>query len=276
MGVPIKPQQNFTVVRQIANHTDTDTYYVRAVIRNAYTDAILDTLNLTDRGSQRFSKNWQAPADTSGQGFYISIVTSVYTDSGYTTKSANYGDEENTHLVMELPNVSQRFGGGGTLDSYTIRRIVSEELAKLPVPKEIDLSAFPKQREYEMRWDEVLGAINGLKEALPKETDLSPMLSKLSEAIELIKNKPVTPETDLSPVLSLLDDIKKGMEANYSDVAGIVNDFGEDIKRSVARNMEGVLNRAQFKISPIQLGFQGIKPEKKEKEPELDIKKLSL
>src|SRR5947209_2026571 len=112
MSLILHPQNSFTVVRQIANHLDTDTNYVRAVIRNAYTDAIIDTLDLTDKGSQRFSKNWQVPADPSGQGFYISIVTSVYTDSGYTTKNPNYGDEENTYLVQDRVPLA-RHGGGG-------------------------------------------------------------------------------------------------------------------------------------------------------------------
>ena len=82
MCLTLQPQASFTLVRQIANHTDSSTYYVRAVIRNAYTDELISTLDLTDRGSQRFSKNWQVPADPSGEGFYLSIVTSVYTDSG--------------------------------------------------------------------------------------------------------------------------------------------------------------------------------------------------
>src|SRR3954451_7251835 len=99
--VPLKPQQWFTVVRQIANHLDADTNYVRAVIRNAYTDAIVATLDLDNKGGQRFTKNWRVPADPSGQGFYVSIVTSVYTDAGYTTKNENYGDEENTYFVSD-------------------------------------------------------------------------------------------------------------------------------------------------------------------------------
>src|SRR3954470_5696834 len=125
--MPLQPQGNFTIVRQIANHLDSDTNYVQAVIRNAYTDAIIDTLDLTDKGGQRFKKDWQVPADPSGQGFYISVVTSVYTTSGYTTKNSNYGDEENTYLVQD--RVLAR--GGGSLDAYTVRKIVQDEIAKI-------------------------------------------------------------------------------------------------------------------------------------------------
>ena len=135
-------QQNFTVVRQISNHLDTDTNYVRAVIRNAYTDAIIATLNLTDRGSQRFSKNWQVPADPVGEGFYISIVTSVYTDSGYTTKNASYGDEENTYLVQDrLNTLGGR--GGSNVDYIRLRKIVEEV-----VRQEIDKTEKQEAKDY--------------------------------------------------------------------------------------------------------------------------------
>ena len=93
----LAPNTTFAIVRQIEDHTDSATYYVQAVIRNAQTDALIATVNLTDQGSRRFSKNWQVTADASGQGFYISILTSVYTNSGYTTKSQNYGDKMETY-----------------------------------------------------------------------------------------------------------------------------------------------------------------------------------
>jgi len=95
------PQKEFTVVRQISNHIDTNEYFVRAVIRYAYTDTLITNLDLDLKGDQRYSKNWQTPADVSGQGTWISIVTSVYTDSGHTTKSENYGDEVDTYLVRD-------------------------------------------------------------------------------------------------------------------------------------------------------------------------------
>ena len=89
--IQLTPQKIFTIVRGLENHIDTATYYVQAVIRNSRTNAIIDTINLTDRDGYRFSKEWQVPADPSGEGLVIDIVTSIYTDSGYTTKSENYG-----------------------------------------------------------------------------------------------------------------------------------------------------------------------------------------
>lgn len=234
----LQPLNSFTVVRQIPDHTDLSTNYVRAVIRNAYTDAIIATLNLTDQGSQRFSKNWQVPADSSGQGFYISIVTSVYTDSGYTTKNTNYGDDENTYLIQDRL-LNQRGGGRASLDAYTVRRIVQEELDKLPKPDPVEI---PPQKEYEMRWDEILAAIKAIDtktESIPTEkTDLQPVIDAIERAQQAIEEKEVTPPTDLSPVLSHLDQGKTDDELNIEELKsfleGMESKLGDTIQTSIA------------------------------------------
>ena len=191
MSLVLQPQGSFTVVRQIANHTDTNTYYVQAVIRKAYTDEIIDTIQLTDRGAQRFSKNWQVPADPSGQGFYISIVTSVYTDSGYTTKSENYGDEENTYLVQE--RVLHLAGGGG-LDAFTVRQIVREELGKLP-PQE----PFPPIPPG--RWDEVLTGIAELRD----DKNVLAAIAKVQKVVDSLPKE--IPPTNLESVTERQDEL---------------------------------------------------------------------
>ena len=98
----INPASTFPICRQIANHTDTGTYYVRGVIKDAINDSVLATVDLDDKGSQYFRYNWKVVYDNvMARGRYITIVTSVYTDSGYTTKSENYGDEINTYLLRK-------------------------------------------------------------------------------------------------------------------------------------------------------------------------------
>src|SRR5574337_612585 len=100
----LEPREYFTIARGLEDYTDSTTYYVRAVIRNARTDALIDTVNLTDNGNRRFTKAWQVPADPSGLGFYIIVTTTVYTDSGYTTKAENYLERFEEHLVQNRPN----------------------------------------------------------------------------------------------------------------------------------------------------------------------------
>lgn len=239
----LRPQRNFTVVRQLANHLDTSTYYVRAVIRDAFTDEILATLDLDDKGSQRFSKNWQVVADPSGLGREISIVTSVYTDSGYTTKSENYGDEENSHLIEDA-----RIGGmgGGGVDYYVIRKIIQEELGELPKPDPVVIPEMPK-----MKWDEVLTAITNIKEALPS----SEKLARLDRIIELITtarkegkdqhnaivqalteistklDSTAPTEVDLSPVLQAIEKTNTPLPDHGPEYLAILKDIRDALVR---------------------------------------------
>ncbi len=161
MSVILQPLVDFGLSRQIANHLDTGTYYVQAKVYDV-DGVLIDTVNLTDKGSQRFQTRWRVPADTSGQGKYVSVVTSVYTDSGYTSKSENYGDEETTYLIFDRVMPAMRGGGGGSLSRRDIRDVVAEELDKR-TPEPIK---FPKQPE--MRWKKVQKPFRKPTEAIGK------------------------------------------------------------------------------------------------------------
>src|SRR5437764_15317604 len=92
----IDPGQNFDIFYFIRNHLDSATYYVRAVIYDVRTGDVLSTNNLTQSpGNARlFAATIQAPADPVGYGRNILSVATVYTDSGYTTKSTDYEEQE--------------------------------------------------------------------------------------------------------------------------------------------------------------------------------------
>lgn len=246
MSLVLQPQNAFTVVRQISNHLDTDVNYVQAVIRNAYTDAIIETIQLDDKGGQRFTKNWQVPADTLGQGFYISIVTSVYTDSGYTTKNANYGDEESTYLVQE--RVMRLGGGGGGVDAYTVRQIIKEELAKIPTPEPVDL---PEQ--VPVRFDEVLAAIARVGEKITQPKDapsLSPVLAGLSAVQKAIDAKEVTPATDLAPVIQQVAQAADASDLERQVIKGFLQELADNvinlIKSTIRKEFEAVQWTSKF------------------------------
>lgn len=197
----LRPQRNFTVVRQLANHLDASTYYVRAVIRDSYTDEILATLNLDDKGGQRFTKSWLVAPDPSGLGRDISIVSSVYTDSGYTTKSENYGDEENGYLI-EANNLIGR-GGGSGIDAYTVRKIVKEELEK--VIKEPEKVVFD--------YDRILQAIP--QPTIQEPVDLSPVLKAIKNKkidLEPVIQKIEENKVDIAPVLETLKEMNEEVE----------------------------------------------------------------
>lgn len=277
MSVDLYTQKTFTVVRQIGNHLDTAPYYVKAVIRNAYSDEIIDTLELEDKGAQRFKKDWRVPADPSGEGFYISIVTSVYTDVGYTTK-AEYADEENTYLVIDPPRRNQ---GGGGLARRDIRDIIQEEiepirglvqeLSKRKPEKPV------KPKEYTMRWDEILTAIAGLQKTLkpekPEKVNLGPVLQAVSEVKQAVKDKEVTPETNLSPVI---EQLKRSVDT----IMGMLEGVGEGLIKAAMEGIRDELGRVEWTSSFTTSAKKGEMPkverEAPQQEEEIDIKSLAL
>ena len=277
MSLILHPQNSFTVVRQIANHLDSATYYVRAVIRNAYTDATIDTLDLTSRGSQRFSKNWQVPVDTSGQGFYISIVTSVYTDSSYTTKSENYGDEETTYLVQDRVPLGRGAGAGG-VDYFRLREIVKDELEKAK-PKEPEPIQFPEIPKYEMRWDEILAAVKNIEVKAEKidqkETDLSPVLDALNDVKQAVVDKEVTEATDLTPVLERLSDDKEDNGISMQEVNAKLDAMKVELEEAIASNIRTAISETEF-TSTFATRAQPKKAAKSEEEPAIDPKQFAI
>lgn len=272
----LQPGNNFSIVRQIPNHTDTATYFVRAVIRNAYTDAIIETLDLTDKGSQRFSKNWQVPQDSSGQGFYISIVTSVYTDSGYTTKSDNYGDDENTYLIQDRIAMLGGRGGGVGVDYERVRRIVREEVAKVDRWKDIltSLEAISEkiQPPEKTNLEPVLIAIEETKAKIrpPEKVKFAPVLAKIDEAIAVIREKEVTPATDLTPVLDRLASDKEDIEVNLKGLKESVEEVGGGIKTELASSTQELKKDLEGKS--FITSFSPVAPKENRK---LDIKRLA-
>lgn len=249
----LQPQNSFTITRQIENFLDTDTNYVQAVIRNGYTDAIIATVPLVSRGGQRFSANWQVPADPQGQGFYISVVTSVFTDAGYTTKNQNYGDQENTYLVQDrLTNMRQ---GGAGFDPYLLRKMIKEELANIPPPEPVKM---PK-----MRFGEVLTAIREAVDTIkgdevetpepPEKVDLQPVLDAIQRLETSVAEKEVTPETDLSPILTQLSqDNEKGELTTvqlHQALSAIVQELGAKIDALPAK-VSDIVESMELSIAP--------------------------
>lgn len=280
----IRPQRYFTVVRQIANHLDTNTYYVRAVIRDAFTDEILSTLNLDGKGGQRFSKAWLAAPDPSGEGREISIVTSVYVDSGYSTKSENYGDEENSH-VIEARQLGGHGSGGGSLGSSDFRRIIREELESMEKPEPVKV---PKPKKVEMRWDDVLGAIESIPSRVEtKETDLSEIRNDMEEIKRMIVDKEVTPPVDLSLVVDAIREFmvreREDSDESESSLVSVMKMIQVSLVKEVGETIERALRSVQWTSTFTTSAEKGEvpdakieeEPEGKEEERPVDISRLT-
>lgn len=271
----LQPQKNFTVVRKLSNHTDATTYYVRAVVRNALTDDILATLDLVKKtGEQRYTKDWQVPADPQGQGTQITIETSVYTDSGYTLKSENYGDEVADHIIR---NDTRRLGGGGGIDAFTVRSIIQEELDKRK-PAPIEFPEIPTPKEYEMRWDEVFGAIAELRDAVERiqPTNLTTVYNGLDALARAISEKEVTPKTDLTPVLERLDDIEESGEMKHEDNKSFMDGMEQKLVELIGKEMRDELSRTKFVSQFTTAAVSNDTPKQQTASgPVFDLKKLA-
>lgn len=209
--IQIRPSSTFPIVRQIADPTDSATYYVRAVVRDSISGVTLDTVNLVDQGGQRFTYNYPAPQDGSGFGRYIDVTTTVYSDSGYTTRTGVYADENQTYVVKEYTgNLGGAGSGGSDINYKKIRALLKEVIDE---QEKVEMPEMPEQKDLmpaivalESR---IVGAISALpKPEKPEKIDLAPVLEKIDEAINTfliaIDQKEVTPETDLSPILNAL------------------------------------------------------------------------
>ena len=190
--ISLSPREKFTIVRGLGDHTDATTYYVRAVIRNSRTDELIATVDLDDSGDGlRFIKQWQVPADPSGQGFYIDITTSIYTDSGYTTKTTKYYDEYDTYLIAERMNPNLGFGGGTDVDYKKIQRMITEAVSGIPKAEKVSI---PK-----IDLTTVLDAISDVQHAIssidiPKaeSIDFRPIITKLDQIISVVSDKEIS------------------------------------------------------------------------------------
>lgn len=242
----LNPKETFVIARGISDPSDSSTYYVQAVIRNAKTDALLDTVNLTDRTGGRFSKIWEVPADTSGLGFYITITTRVYTDSGYSVLS-DYMQETATYLIQERVNAFLGSGGGSgpDIDYKRIASIFKDALTKafssMPKPSPVDLKP-------------VLSLLKSVKQSVeeieipePKEVNLSALedgVKRTLEAVEAIK----IPEPQ--SLDSIIDVIEEGQRTHESEVKEIVDEM-RDVLIELGDTMAGYISNAAKRFDAI-------------------------
>jgi len=230
----LRPTELFTIARQLDDPLDTDTYFVQAYVRKAIDDTLLDTVNLTDKTDQRFRGDWEVPADGGGEGFYVTVTTKVFTDSGYTSESDIYGREEREYLVQDRMNPNLGGSGGGSdVDYKKVRKIIKEELEKIeyPVSDKVDLTSL------KMAIDEAKAEIMMIDIPTPEKTDLAPVLGEISRAIKAIEDKHI-PEplvTDLS-----------GLEDTLKDNKDDVKDLMADTKKTLSKVLNAVKLDAEY------------------------------
>jgi len=187
----LHPGEQFPLVFLIGDHTDTATYFVRAVIRRSSNRETLSTVDLTDRGSRLFDGTWQVADDTSGRGMWINITYTIYENSAYTIRSARYHEDQYDYLVIDRLS-SGGVGGGFDFNYKQLRKIVAEEVRKIKTADLADALV-------------LLRKIGSDVSRIPTENvDLQPVISRVGDAIKAVD---AIEPPDFAPVLNAIKGI---------------------------------------------------------------------
>ena len=209
----LNPTESFPIVRVLEDHTDTSTNYVQAVIRDATTDALIDTVSLTDKGNRRFSKVWKVTYDNAfGQGRFIVITTTVYTDSSYTEKNPNYAEKAETYLIQTRWSPTLAGAGSGGIDYREIAKVVAEVLDRKKLPE----IAAKLETPTVFPTEEILKGVEKIVGKIPEpiETDLSLVEKGLSGVVKAVESIPKPKDIDFSPIIKEL----KNLNSKIQDV----------------------------------------------------------
>lgn len=239
----LNPAETYVVNRILKDWADPTTYYVQAKVYDAGNRAVLETLNLTDNGSRWYSKSYRVP-DT-GQtrdGRRLIVITSVFTDSGYSVRSNNHYDEVEEILVLQHLDASVAFGGGGGFDYDTIARLFKTILEEALKPKElaegevaeveepIELKITRCMEAFASKLLAPLAEIKGAVDVLPKEfkqekVDLAGVLEMLDHTARMVAAIPTKHEkVDLD---SVVDKFGKGLRALEAAIKAEISGQGK-------------------------------------------------
>lgn len=199
----IQPQINYPISRLLPDLFDSVTYYVQAVVRNATTNAVLATIPLASQGNRIYASLWRTPADTSGQGLYITITSTAYTDAGFTMQSTKYAAASDTFMIYDQFHLVQSLGMQiNALASVDIDYKKIESLLRAVLKKEIKIPTY-EQIDHTK-------AIAGIYTHLLE-------LKTIAGAIKMPEPTEITP-TDLSPVLAAFTGIHEHIEKRFDNM----------------------------------------------------------
>ncbi len=293
------PSQPYTLSYFITDHTDNNTYYVRAVVYDASTGEILDTQNLTRQttNTRLFSKVAQAPGDSSGHGRRIVVVATAYEDSGYVTKSSIYQEQSENYIVIKAGAGLTLGGGYGTGVDYRsindaiiagidpISKYLKKIFEKLDTVS-IAISTIPVDKFNPQPILDTLSNLSKKISLLPTDKfDATELLSKIEDVKKAIISKEITPKTDLSAVMEAFSKLDKLVSENHSENLSTIKPLIDSIKESLPplldKYVKEVVSKQKFTLEPVGLEVKGNAedktktPVKKETGVPFDIEKLT-
>jgi hypothetical protein len=271
----ISPGENFDIFYFVRNPLDSTTYFVRAKLYDVRTGELLDTIALdqSPTNARLFIKTVQAPPDPSGYGRNIVAIASVYTDSGFTTQSDSYEEQEQYYLIKEVAPVL----GGGGVDMRALRDMVEGIVTK-------GLSGLPPHPEpQEFPSEALFGAIGALQREVnrvPKEIDLSEVSKRLGAIQEAISAIPQPEPVDLSALTTAINSVLFEIEqlrpfmqqvgsAIVATLERLVKEQGTTLLSQVEGGLKDLMNRQELTVP-----FSALMQEKKPVQSPIDVSHL--
>lgn len=258
------PNQPYAISYYITDHTDAGTYYVQAVVYDAGTGEVLDTLNLVRQTTNNhlFSKVAQAPGDSSGHGRRIVVVATAYDDAGHTVKSTNYAQQSENYIVVR-PGAGLALGGGG-VDYQALNDMFSSELEKVLKGNEkawgdmVNIITAIADRLDKIPTDkvDVKGALTPLLKTLESlsvsvtkiptsKMDMTPTHDLINKAIEYIQhvyNKEPAGAGDMQPVHDAIGDLKATVVGAHDETRKVIGQHMNDLHTVLPKTIEDGVN----------------------------------
>lgn len=241
----LNPGESFPIVRALSDPNDAATNYVQAVIVDATTDATIAAIKLTDKGSQRFKNIWQVPSDNVfGRGRYITITTTVYTDSNYSVLNGNYAKQTDTYLIQQRMDLRFMPGGGMNTDDY--RKVLLEGLAtlkfpdppKYEAPKPLDTTPLIDEidRRIQMHIQTAIGSLPTPDK--PDKVDLTSIHTAIGTLAQHIQSLPRFEKTDHTGLMQALEHIHGAIQEHAAASAQAHQEAKAQIDEKVVPIME--------------------------------------
>ncbi len=263
----LNPSTRFPIVRKLGDPSDVGTNYVRAVVRNSVLGTTIATIDLTDEGGQRFVGYYQTPATDE---MFIDITTTVYSDSGYTTKSEVYSEESETYLIAIRWSLQFREMGDANskIDYKVIKKLIKEAL------NEVEKTEPYSDDLLKEKIDIVAKDVKEIKAKEfpePKEIDLSLVLRAVEVVGKKVDDIPEVeiPEVNFAPVMEKLSSMESTMGTLAKEVCDDIEEHKKDFNEYRTKDAEEKANRAKSLVD-LLYGIDTQTKEKMKKEEEDD------
>jgi hypothetical protein len=271
----IEPQVTLPLVYQLTDPADSGTYYVRAGIYDSLTRTLIDTVNLTARGSGLFSSSILAPQDPTGFGRHIYVIISVYTDAGYSVFSENYQREQHNYLIKGFAT-SLGAAGGSEVDYERIGKMLDKSIKQAlgaMEPQETDFGPVCA------KLDAIAGLVSAIKipQFKQKEVNLEPTLRQIRATQKAITDSIITIEiptpekVDLSPILDSIEKLASeisSMESLSKENKGVLLDAISGVGQTLSKTQ--MSNDKIREVASMLLGENKLQVEPAPKSPYIE------